>query len=90
MTLWLLVAGEIRFPWVRYEAASTAGMRDAALCAAMGKMFAATSKGILAVYKVSDPTGLMHPMSDVKLDKTALCRQRVSGGRTSGRRRRST
>ena len=60
MTLWLLVAGEIRFPWVRYEAASTAGMRDAALCAAMGKMFAATSKGILAVYKVSDPTGLMH------------------------------
>ena len=60
MTLWLLVAGEIRFPWVRYEAASTAGMRDAALCTAMGKMFAATSKGILAVYKVSDPTGLMH------------------------------
>ena len=90
MTLWLLVAGEIRFPWVRYEAASTAGMRDAALCAAMGKMFAATSKGILAVYKVPDPTGLINPCLMLSFDKIALCRQRVSGGRTSGRRRRST
>ena len=53
VTLWLLVAGEIRFPWVRYEAAASRGVRDAALCAAMGKMFAATSKGILVVYKVT-------------------------------------
>ena len=54
VTLWLLVGGEIRFPWVRYEAASVmTEVRDAALCAAMGKMFAATSKGILVVYKVT-------------------------------------
>ena len=53
VTLWLLVGGEIRFPWVRYEAASVTEVRDAALCAAMGKMFAATSTGILVVYKVT-------------------------------------
>ena len=53
VTLWLLVDGEIRFPWVRYAAASSTEVRDAALCAAMGKMFAATSKGTLVVYKVT-------------------------------------
>ena len=53
ITLWLLVAGEIRFPWVRYEVGSMTEVRDAALCHAMAKMFAATSKGILIVYKVT-------------------------------------
>ena len=50
VTLWSLVAGRIRFPWVRYAAV---GVRDAVLCPSMGKMFAATAKGIIVVYKVS-------------------------------------
>jgi hypothetical protein len=51
ITLWLLISGDIRFPWIRFDVSESSVVRDAVLCGGMAKMFVATSKGLVIVYK---------------------------------------